>query len=88
MKTAPSSALNERCRAALARSCAIRGLRLVRDGESLVIDGAVPSYREKKLAGTAAARVLGVSHIVNRLRVVPQGQRSVAQWGFGQGRSL
>lgn len=39
------------------------------------MEGRVPSYRMKKLAGPVATRLLRTPHVVNRLRVVPQSQR-------------
>lgn len=73
--TPPIARLTERGRRTLARSFDIEGLRLTRTADVLVLEGQVPCYRMKKLAGAAVARVLGALPLANRLRVVPQSHR-------------
>jgi len=60
---------------AIARRFDIDGLRLTVSGGPPVLEGFVPCYRSKKLAGDAVARLLGIPFAVNRLRVVPHNQR-------------
>lgn len=74
-----SVSLSSRDVRTLVRCCHIRGLRLTRDGELLVMEGQVPCYGVKKLAAVAAARLLGAPRVVNRLRVVPQGRQRDAE---------
>ncbi len=74
--TPPIARLTERGRRTLARSFDIEGLRLTKTADVLVLEGQVPCYRMKKLAGAAVARVLGALPVANRLRVVPQSHRS------------
>ncbi len=59
----------------LARSFEVEGLRLTRTAGVLVMEGQVPSYSIKSLAGTTATRLFGAARVVNRLRVVPQSHR-------------
>ena len=59
----------------LARSFEVEGLRLTRTAGVLVMEGLVPCYSIKRLAGKTAARLFGASRVVNRLRVVPQSHR-------------
>lgn len=59
----------------LARSFHVERLRLTMAAGTLIMEGQVPCYRLKKLAGAAAARLLGALGVVNRLRVVPQSHR-------------
>lgn len=72
---APSSRDCER----LARSFQIERLRLTVTAGVLVMEGQVPCYRLKKLAGMAAARLQDALGVVNRLRVVPQSHRRDAE---------
>ncbi len=60
----------------LARSFEVEGLRLTRTAGVLVMEGRVPSYSIKRLAGKTAARLSGAARVVNRLRVVPQSHRA------------
>ena len=59
----------------LARSFEVEGLRLTRTAGVLVMEGRVPCYSIKRLAGKTAARLFGAARVVNRLRVVPQSHR-------------
>jgi len=59
----------------LARAYDITGLRITVAGGVPVVEGEVPCYRMKRLAAEEAARLLGAAHVINRLRVVPQGYR-------------
>ena len=59
----------------LARSFEVEGLRLTRTAGVLIMEGLVPCYSIKRLAGKTAARLFGASRVVNRLRVVPQSHR-------------
>ncbi len=59
----------------LAQSFDIMGIRLTETERGLVLEGFVPCYRTKILAGTAAADLLGGVSVMNRLRVVPQSHR-------------
>jgi osmotically-inducible protein OsmY len=59
----------------LARSFEVEGLRLTRTAGVLVMEGRVPCYSVKTLAGKTAARLFGAARVVNRLRVVPQSHR-------------
>ncbi len=59
----------------LARSIEVEGLRLTRTAGVLVMEGRVPCYSIKRLAGKTAARLFGAARVVNRLRVVPQSHR-------------
>ncbi len=63
----------------LVRSFGIEGLRLTEAAGVLVMEGQVPCYRVKKLAGEAAAQLPGAARVVNRLRVVPQSHRRDAE---------
>jgi osmotically-inducible protein OsmY len=69
------TAVRVRAAETLARSFDIDRLHLTKTAGALVVEGQVPSYRLKKLAGTEAARLFGAAHVVNRLRVVPQSHR-------------
>ena len=59
----------------LARSFEVEGLRLTRTADVLVMEGLVPCYSIKRLAGKTAAQLFGAARVVNRLRVVPQSHR-------------
>ena len=59
----------------LARSIEVEGLRLTRTADVLVMEGFVPCYSIKRLAGKTAAQLFGAARVVNRLRVVPQSHR-------------
>ena len=59
----------------LAHSFEVEGLRLTRTAGVLVMEGRVPCYSIKRLAGKTAARLFGAARVVNRLRVVPQSHR-------------
>ncbi len=63
----------------IARSFDIQGFRLTATGRLLHVDGTVPCYEMKKLAGTAFGRVAVPLRVVNRLRVVPQRHRRDAE---------
>jgi hypothetical protein len=67
--------VRERTFEILAGSFEIDRFRLTKTAVGLVMEGYVPSYRMKKLAGLEAVRLLRAPHVVNRLRVVPQNHR-------------
>lgn len=71
----PPAPVKERSFEILAGAFEIDGFRLTKTAVGLVMEGHVPSYRMKKLAGLEAVRLLRAPHVVNRLRVVPQYQR-------------
>jgi osmotically-inducible protein OsmY len=73
--------VGERNTETLARTFDIEGLRLTQTVGALVMDGRVPSYRMKKLAGQAVDRLLGGAYVVNRLRVAPYNHRRDAELG-------
>ncbi len=70
-----STTLSDRDYETLARSFEVEGLRLTTTAGVLVMEGRVPCYSIKRLAGKTAARLFGASRVVNRLRVVPQSHR-------------
>ncbi len=59
----------------LAQSFDIMGIRLTETERGLILEGFVPCYRTKRLAGAAAADLVGGVPVMNRLRVVPQSHR-------------
>jgi len=75
----PPPPVEERTFEILASSFEIDRFRLTKTAVGLVMEGQVPSYRMKKLAGLEAVRLLRAPHVVNRLRVVPQNHRRDAE---------
>ena len=75
MKTATSPASIARRRDSLARAFEVEELRVTAAPGRLAIEGSVPSYQLKKQAGQAAARLFGITNVVNLLRVVPERRR-------------
>jgi hypothetical protein len=67
----------EQARQRLVGSYGLREFRLAVLGRVVFLDGFAPSYQAKRLAGAAAALLVGHLSVVSRLRVTPSRAASL-----------